>query len=61
LATLALEEMASHNREPSARQINTGGIVIVLGNQPNALLAQAAAPVTIEHAPQLIERADKSE
>jgi hypothetical protein len=58
-ATLALEEMANQNSEPSGRQITTGGIVIVLGNQPNALPAQAA-PVTIEHAPRRLEQtADK--
>jgi hypothetical protein len=54
-ATLALEELAQQGREgPSRTSIRTGGIVILLGQQ-NALPGQAAAPVTIEHAPRLLE------
>jgi hypothetical protein len=39
-----------------SRRIQTGGIVIVIGSQPNALPGQTAAPVSIEHAPRLLER-----
>ena len=60
-ATLALEDMANQNLGEPSRRITTGGIVIVLGNQPDALPAQAAAPVTIEHAPRRLEDTDKTE
>jgi hypothetical protein len=54
-ASLALEELAAQGRGEPSRRIQTGGIVIVLNSQ-NALTGQAAAPVTIEHAPRMLER-----
>jgi hypothetical protein len=55
-ATIELESLAQQGRgEPSRTSIKTGGIVILLGNQQNALSGQAAAPMTIEHAPRLLE------
>lgn len=57
-ATLALEELAQQGRGEPSRRIQTGGIVIVLGGNPQALPGQTAAPVTIEHTQQrqLIEQ-----
>ena len=53
-ATLALEELAQQGRGEPSRRIQTGGIVIVLGGQQNALPGQAA-PVTIEHVLPLLQ------
>jgi hypothetical protein len=53
-AALSLEELAQHGRGEPSRRIQTGGIVIVLGGQQNALPGQAA-PVTIEQAPRRLE------
>ena len=57
-ATLALEELAQQGRGEPTRRIQTGGIVIVLGGQPNALAGQAGPAMTTEHAPRLLEAAD---
>jgi hypothetical protein len=60
-ASLALEELAQQGRGEPSRRIQTGGIVIVLGNSQNALPGQAAAPVTIEQTPRLLEAADDND
>jgi hypothetical protein len=59
-ASLALEDMAQQSRGEPSRRIQTGGIVIVIGNQQQALPGQAAA-MTIEHAPRLLERAGEDD
>jgi hypothetical protein len=58
-ATLALEELAQQGRGEPSRRIQTGGIVIVLGGNPQALPGQAAAPMAIEQAPRLLEADDE--
>jgi hypothetical protein len=60
-ACLALEDLAQQGRGEPSRRIQTGGIVIVLGGQQNALPGQAAAPMTIEHGPRLLETGTRSE
>jgi hypothetical protein len=54
-ATLAMEELAQQGRGEPSRRIQTGGIVIVLGGQANALPGQAAPAMTIEHASRLLQ------
>jgi hypothetical protein len=56
-ASLALENMAQQSRGEPTRKLSLGGIVVVL-NQPAALPGQTQAPMTIEHAPRLLEAAD---
>ena len=52
---LAIEELAQQGRGEPTRRIQTGGILIILNGQQSALPGQAAAPVTIEQAPRLLD------